>query len=70
MMSMYKNEGYGFGLKLGLVRPPGVRVSSSRQRAMIQSPGGRRGARGGYTFFLVIHPFPVIARAFEIQYIK
>ena len=50
MMSMYKNEGYGFGLRLGLVRRSGVRVSFSRQRAMIQSPGGRRGARGDTPF--------------------
>ena len=43
-MSMYKSEGYGFGLRLGLglARRSGVRVSSNRQRALIQSPGRAR----------------------------
>ena len=44
MMSMYKSEGFGLRLGLGLARRSGVRVSSSRQRALIQSPGGA-GAR-------------------------
>ena len=40
-MSMYKSEGFGLRLGLGLARRSGVRVSSSRQRALIQSPGKR-----------------------------
>ena len=46
MMSIYESEGLGFALRLalGLSRRSRVRISSSRQRALNQSPGGA-GAR-------------------------